>query len=295
MPDQQPFGINEQKDDWDSLQRTLNYMFKDIYSILDKIQGRNSATFEPEAITLPAGTVPTVHTHESDVQGGKIDHGDALTGLADDDHAQYLLADGSRYADSLNIGAVANHTAFSATGVQTMAGTARVYKYNWVEAAGIKAPGAKPPDAIAHGTLETPAWQFGDEAVAGNQEFVSFNMQVPPDMDRSVAPSVCVGWSADGVSPGVCEWQFEYLYTAEGEDTGAAGQATVTADEAASATADGLVITLFAGMAAPGATDICLHGKLKRLSAGATDTIADTVELHGVSFKYAVNKLGEPT
>jgi len=35
-------------------------------------------------------TLPhNVHTHESDTQGGPLDHGDALTGLAGDDHVQY--------------------------------------------------------------------------------------------------------------------------------------------------------------------------------------------------------------
>lgn len=56
MPDQQPISINEHKDDWDGLQRVLNYIFKDIYSLLDEIQGRANNTFEPESIVLPAGT-----------------------------------------------------------------------------------------------------------------------------------------------------------------------------------------------------------------------------------------------
>ena len=37
------------------------------------------------------------HTHQSaGAEGGQLDHGLALTGLADDDHTQYSLADGSR-------------------------------------------------------------------------------------------------------------------------------------------------------------------------------------------------------
>jgi len=79
MPDQQPFGINEQKDDWDSLQRTLNYMFKDVYSILDKIQGRNNATFEPGSITLPSGSIID-HNHTAATQGGDYPWGDITEG-----------------------------------------------------------------------------------------------------------------------------------------------------------------------------------------------------------------------
>ena len=36
------------------------------------------------------------HTHQAAATGGKIDHGAALTGLTDDDHTQYLLANGTR-------------------------------------------------------------------------------------------------------------------------------------------------------------------------------------------------------
>lgn len=40
------------------------------------------------------------HSHQSTgAQAGQLDHGLALTGLGDDDHTQYLLADGSRVAD----------------------------------------------------------------------------------------------------------------------------------------------------------------------------------------------------
>ena len=88
MPDQQPISINEQKDDWDGLQRTLNYMFKDIYGLLDEIQGRAGKTFEPESIVLPDTPAITysIHTHEDDDNGGTIDHGNALDGKGDDDH-----------------------------------------------------------------------------------------------------------------------------------------------------------------------------------------------------------------
>ena len=79
MPDQQPFGINEQKDDWDSLQRTLNYMFKDVYSILDKIQGRANKTFEPGAITLPSGSIID-HNHTAATQGGDYPWADITEG-----------------------------------------------------------------------------------------------------------------------------------------------------------------------------------------------------------------------
>ena len=38
----------------------------------------------------------TAHTHQGVGQGGQLDHGAALVGLADDDHARYFEADGSK-------------------------------------------------------------------------------------------------------------------------------------------------------------------------------------------------------
>lgn len=52
------------------------------------------------------------HDHTGDAgDGGKLDHGAALTGLSDDDHAQYLLATGAR------AGASAGAQGFGASGI----------------------------------------------------------------------------------------------------------------------------------------------------------------------------------
>lgn len=47
----------------------------------------------PNALTLTDFTSAT-HTHQNAAGGGQIDHGAALTGLSDDDHAQYHLVSG---------------------------------------------------------------------------------------------------------------------------------------------------------------------------------------------------------
>ena len=223
--------------------------------------------------------------------------------VSDEDDAEYvnitatagtgiIKVDGATPSD-LFFNGTTNYVKIAQTGQLTLGGTARITNGLWIDAGGIKAPGAKPATAIAHGTLETPAWQFADQAVAGNQETVSWSMRIPSRMDRSVAPNTTIGWSADGVSPGVCEWQLEYLWTAPGEDTGAAAQETLTATGTATATADGLVATTITGIDVPSSTDVCIHCRLTRLSAGGNDTIADTVELHGICFGFTMNKLGE--
>lgn len=204
--------------------------------------------------------------------------------------ACYLV--GCTYSDSAKVGDSSNYLEVKTNGDIELHGTACTVNDIWIDAGGIKAPGAKPATTIAHGTLETPAWQFADQAVAGNQETVSFSVRLPNRMDRSVAPYIAIGWSADGISPGNCEWQLEYLWTAANEDTSAAAQETLTATSAAGSTANGLVVVSLGNMQVPSSTDACLHCRITRLSAGGNDTIVDTVELHGVCFSFTSNKLG---
>jgi len=200
-------------------------------------------------------------------------------------------------SETVDIGAgTTNYARFADDGLLSLAGTARVTKSQWMDAGAIKAPGVKPATEVAHGSLETPAWSFGDEGVEANEETISWSMQIPADCDRSVAPILNIGWSADGANPGVCEWQLEYRWIALGEDTGAAAQETLYADDSGPATADGLVMTAFAGIDLPESTDRCIHCRLKRLSSASagnqTDTISIDVHVHGVCMQYTSNKLG---
>jgi len=185
-----------------------------------------------------------------------------------------------------------NYLNVSSVGVITLVGSARVTRDLWIDAAGIKAPGAKPATEVAFGTLEVSAWEFSNEGVGANQESVSWRMAIPYDMDRSVGPSLRVGWSS--ASTGNCRWQLKYRWFSEDEDLTQDGEETLTATDAASATANGLVVTDITGIDAPSGTDATIMFKLTRLSADAADTISDTVELHGVCFNYTSNKLGDP-
>ena len=193
--------------------------------------------------------------------------------------------------DGLEVGAAANYSTFSADGTLTMAGTARVINAQWIDAGAIKAPGAKPATAIAHGTLETPAWQFANQAVAGNQETVSFSMKISQEMDRSVEPTITLGWSST-TNAGNVKWQLEYLWRTEDESTIAAAQETLTVTTAVSAVAEGLIESTFTGIDIPSGTDVCIHCRVTRLSADIADTVADTVELHGLCMSWTSDKLG---
>ncbi len=187
-----------------------------------------------------------------------------------------------------------NYSQFSDDGTLTMAGTARTINSVWVDAGGIKAPGAKPATAIAHGTLETPAWQFGSEEIEGNQETVSFSLRIPERMDRTVAPTLSIAWSST-TTGGNVKWQLEYVWRRADESTTVAAEETLTVTSAVSGTAEGLVLSTFTGINPPGSSDVCCHCRITRLSADAADTANEDIEMHGICFSWTSNKLGGDT
>ncbi len=172
----------------------------------------------------------------------------------------------------------------------TLSGNSRVEKVIWIGANGIKAPGAKPATFVEDGL--TGCWEFGDE-IEANQESISGTVKIPNDMDRSVAPKFGIGWHANGVSPGDCKWQFEYLWVAPNEDATAGAQETLTVTSTASATSNGLIVAEITGIDLPSGTDVAMFWRVTRLSGDGDDTIADVTHLRGNYFKYTSNKLGE--
>ena len=172
----------------------------------------------------------------------------------------------------------------------TLSGNSRVEKVIWIGANGIKAPGAKPATFVEDGL--TGCWEFGDE-IEANQESISGTVKIPNDMDRSVAPKFGIGWHANGVSPGDCKWQFEYLWRSPNEDATAGAQETLTVTSTASATSNGLIVAEITGIDLPSGTDVAMFWRVTRLSGDGDDTIADVTHLRGNYFKYTSNKLGE--
>jgi len=192
---------------------------------------------------------------------------------------------------SLDIGDTTNYTEVKNDGEINLHGTARILRDLWIDAAGIKAPGAKPATEVSHGNLETSAWQFSNESVEANQQSVSWRIAPPYDMDRNEEIIIRLGWSS--ASTGNVKWQLEYVWFSEDENTTQGAEETLTIVDGASTTANGLVVTDITGIDAPNSTDASIIFKLTRLSADEQDTISDDVELHGVCFNYTSNKLGE--
>lgn len=185
---------------------------------------------------------------------------------------------------------VTNYAQFAADGELNLFGTARVIRDAWIPFNAIRAPGTKPATYVDHGI--SGAWEFSD----ATDDTIVGNIKFPNDMDHSIAPSVCVGWSTNtAVDTETAVWQLEYLYTQVGEDTSAAAQATITVDSNAIAQADGLILAVFPAMDIPHADDVCIHFRIKRLGADGNDDLTDTTELHGIVMRYTSNKLGTAT
>ena len=185
------------------------------------------------------------------------------------------------------IGAGANYTEIKSDGEINLHGTARVKRGQWYDATGMKAPGTKPASYVDHGI--SGAWEFSD----GTDDTLVFNLKIPEDMDRSIAPTLIIGWSTNtAVITETAVWQLEYLITASGDDTTAAAQDTAEVHSNAVAQSNGLIIAEFTGLDAAGSTDVCVHCRLKRLGADADDDLTDTAELQGICLSYTANKLG---
>ena len=155
----------------------------------------------------------------------------------------------------------------------------------WLPFNALKAPGTKPATFKEWGIAGV--WEFSDST----DDTIVANIQFPYDMDMTVAPTMALGWSTNtAVTSETTRWQLEYLYTAVGEHTKANAQGQIYIDSDAIAQADGLIIATFPALDTPGATDACMHLRIKRL--GATDDLTDTAELHGLCMSYISNKRG---
>jgi len=79
---------------------------------------------------------PKIHTHGDDDGSGDVDHGD-LTGLADDDHSQYILGDRADWTDLTDGGDTTLHTHSSGGGSSS---TTTVDDNNFVDGDGTTQP-----------------------------------------------------------------------------------------------------------------------------------------------------------
>jgi len=157
----------------------------------------------------------------------------------------------------------------------------------WIDANTIKAPAVKGATWVAHGI--SGAMEFSD----GTDDTIVANIRIPHRFNIHISPEFVLKWSAPGTSPGNCEWQLEYVWIKLNENTTKAADATLTQVAAASAVPNGLIETTFTEIRIPehpeieGIHKIELRIRLKRLAAGALDTIVDVVHLCGIVLHFA--------
>jgi hypothetical protein len=258
---------------------------------------QNSADAQELIVKAKSGQTANL-TEWQNSSGTVLSYVDATGGALFGDKVRFTQTDGNEYIDSLadgyldyrattahRFGDGTNQTIIKADGEINLEGTARVLNSYWIDAGALKSPGVKPASEVDWGI--GIAWEFSD----GTDDTIIFNMKIPNRMDRSVAPTISLGWSS-GATEKVGVWQLEYLWTKEGEDTTTAAQETLETTGTTPATADGLVLSTFTGIDVPDSDDICLHCRLKRLGADGDDTLSDTAELHGICMQFASDKLG---
>jgi len=178
-----------------------------------------------------------------------------------------------------------NYASFAADGELTLAGTARVYKNQWLVVGGFDPPGTKPAVKVDWGLA--CGWEFTNST----DDTICTTIRLPQDMDITVAPELKIGFASDTNSGNVV-WQLSYLWISPNEDTTASAQETLTTTQAISGTTDGLAIATITGIDVPSSTDQLLQIQVKRLGADASDTLADDCTLVGCGLKYIADKLG---
>ena len=191
-------------------------------------------------------------------------------------------------ATQIGDGGTTNYANFAADGELTLEGTARVYKNQWINVQGLKAPGAKPAVLVDWGI--SCAWEFTD----GTDDTICSSIRLPQDMDRTVAPEFKIGF-ASATNTGDVVWQLEYIYLTPNEDTTAAAQETLTTTTTISGTSNGLTIATITGMDLPSDTDQLMKLRIKRLGADGDDDLGDDCVLVGAGLKYISDKLGVAT
>ena len=188
--------------------------------------------------------------------------------------------------NSLTIGdGTTNYTEIKDDGEINLHGTARVYKNEWINPQGLKAPGTKPALAVDWGI--GGAWEFSN----ATDDTIVATVRLPQDMDRTVAMELKIGF-ASATNTGDVVWQLEYLFLTPNEDTTASAQETLETTQTISTTANGLTIATITGIDLPSSTDQLMRLRIKRLGADGDDTLADDCVLLGCGLRYVADKLG---
>lgn len=219
------------------------------------------------------GAAPAAHAHVTD-------HG-TLTGLSDDDHAQYALADGTRGAFAAPIH---THDDRYFTESETLA--AQSVPDLWIPAQQFTAQYGTPAlttmsDNVAN--TGTPVWLLD----AATQELLSTVVRVPEGWTNA---DVVLWWMNVGAGAGAVQWRFDHNELVQS----AAIPTNDTADTQLTVPALGQWVieqtVLKSGI--PVSPSALLRLELYRFGAHSADTLANDAGVIGVTVKQSVTPTG---
>jgi len=185
-----------------------------------------------------------------------------------------------------------NYTQFSATGVQTMAGTARINQHFRIGASSFFKKD-NPPENDLVGII--PVLKF-DAGVTDEQAY--YSDIVPFKMLAGSAIVASVDWCYEGgADAGTVVWGIEFINVATGEAV-AGGTTTITGKSAGTHTSGALVSTAIddvANITGAVADDVLALRVFRDSSDGVNDTLAVDACLVQVHLHFIMDKLGEAT
>jgi hypothetical protein len=153
----------------------------------------------------------------------------------------------------------------------------------------LRLSGVKPPDWASYKGSEVLA--FGDEAVEGNEEIISFAVQVPHSYKEGTDLDFHVHWLGEDNTAGDVIWKFSYSWANIGEAF--PGETTI-AKAAANGATD---VQLLADIVTMDGTDKTVSSmvlcSLKRNSSNVADTLTGkSAYLLEVDFHFQMDTLG---
>jgi len=181
-----------------------------------------------------------------------------------------------------------NYLEIKGDGELALYGTARVKRFVQINATATKGVGTNP---ATEGEIGLNGCMIFSKTIDEN---IGSVITIPNDMDRSVAPTIRIGW-ASPVTTGNIKWEVKSLYRSENEDiSSTTADDTIDVVDAVSSTSNGYQYTSFT-LSAPSSTDRVVQIRITRLGSDASDTADDVANLLGFLFEYTSNKLGTAT
>ena len=274
-----------------TIEQNFQSLRNEIVRLRKELEARPTARVVGQNLTRVVQTV----SRSLRPTGATDDHG-SLSGLGDDDHTIYVLADGTRDIDyssgDFQIGDVtnANYTQFESDGTIEFVGDATVWDDLRVSAQATKV-GATAPGWVAFlaaGNLLTYGFDGGGVRV----EEVHFNVQLPHSYKHGSDIYPHVHWSPTTANAGNVVWQLEYTWANINGTFGAATTIASTAD-AAGGTAWVHNMATFAAITGTGKTlSSMLVCRLFRDGSHGSDTYADDAALLEFDIHYEMDTVG---